>query len=279
MTAANGHRTNDRGELIDALNRTHHPARGDVRIVSLVPSLTELLFSLGLGDAVVGRTSFCIHPAGCVDGVQRVGGTKKVDLATVRRLRPTHVLVNVDETPKALAEALEASGTSVVVTHPIEVSDNIALVGLLGALFDREEAAADLCARFNAAYERVVEAARAWPPRRVLYLIWQNPWMSVSADTYVSRMLALANIATVADDPSSRYPVLEIAEAILDEVDDVMFSSEPFPFNEKHVEAFAHRWPRHSQKAIRVDGELLSWYGSRAVAGLDYLRRLREGMA
>lgn len=265
-------------DLIDAAGTRHAPAGDEARIVSLVPSITELLFDLGLGANLVGRTAFCVHPADQIEAVTSVGGTKKIDRERLRALRPSHVVVNVDETPRRLALDIAASGCALVVTHPIEVRDNLALYRLMGGLFGRREAAAELCARFDAAYAETAAAATGWRRRQVLYLIWKEPWMTVSRDTYVSRLLELVNWRTVADDPETRYPTLVEAAGLPAGTDLVLFASEPFPFQETDFDAFATAFPG-TAPYLAVDGQMLSWYGSRAIAALAYLRRLaaRQG--
>jgi ABC-type Fe3+-hydroxamate transport system substrate-binding protein len=261
--------------LIDAAGRVHVPAGEGARIVSLVPSITELLFDLDLGNSVVGRTAFCVHPKGQVRRARSVGGTKQVNLAKLRRLDPTHVIVNIDETPRSLADELSALGFEVVVTHPIEAEDNIALFRLIGGLFGREAAAEVLCSRFLGAHETLKEAARTLPEQAVLYLIWKDPWMTVSPQTYISRTLALVHWRTVpAEEVSVRYPAINLEEEVLAGCERVLFSSEPFPFTERHLEAFRQAFPAHARKAAMIDAQMVSWYGSRAIAGLRYLHQL-----
>lgn len=257
--------------LVDAVGTRHRPAGSEARIVSLVPSLTELLFDLGLGERVVGRTAFCVHPAGRIKAVRSVGGTKTVNWDKLRRVAPTHVIVNIDETPRPLAEELAAEGYTLVVTHPIEVADNVPLYRLLGGIFGAAEAAEALVARFEQAYGDAVAAAQDRPQRDVLYLIWKDPWMTVSADTYIAKMLALAGWRTVPAQADRRYPEVVLDEALLAQVDRVLFSSEPFPFTERHLADFRAAHPTHAGKALAIDAELVSWYGSRALAGLPYL--------
>jgi len=260
--------------LTDAAGVPHAPAGQAARIVSLMPSLTEFFFDLGLEDNLAGRTSFCVHPKGRVKSIKIVGGTKTVKLDKLFSVNPTHVIVNVDETPKELAEAVAAKGARVIVTHPIEASDNLALYRLLGGIFGRTWEAGALCAQFAAAHERIVSAADALPERRVLYLIWKDPWMTVSPDTYISRTLGLVNCRTARHDDAARYPVVDMDAELLDACDLVLFSSEPFPFNEAHLDEFSAAFPAHAAKARLIDAEVVSWYGSRAIAGLDYLYRL-----
>ena len=251
------------------------------RIVSLVPSITELICELGLAPRLVGRTGFCIHPWETVREIPKVGGTKDVKLEKVRELEPTHVVVNVDENRKEDAEALAEFVPEVLVTHPGEPRDNLDLYRLLGGTFDREEEAERLCAEFEAAYARASEAER--PRREVLYLIWRDPWMTVAPDTYISRTLALFGWRTlpgadpfVACSPEGdkrrtvRYPEVDLAE-LGGRVDRVLLSSEPFHFHQHHIAEVAA--VVGDVPVSLIDGEMTSWYGSRAIAGLDYLDR------
>jgi ABC-type Fe3+-hydroxamate transport system substrate-binding protein len=248
-----------------------------VRIASLVPSITELLFALGLGPQVVARTAFCVHPRAGVRSAKSIGGTKSIRFDKLEALKPTHVVVNIDETPKPLADALAARGYVVVVTHPIAVEDNFPLFRLLGGLFGRAAAAEQLCTDLENALAELDRRAAVAPARDVLYLIWKAPWMTVGPDTYISRMLSRARWRTWPRRPEPRYPVVELDEATLEAVDHVLFASEPFAFTERHVEAFRRAHPAHADKALAVDGQMLSWYGSRAIEGARYLSRLLPG--
>jgi Periplasmic binding protein len=253
------------------------------RIVCLVPSITELLCDLGLGEQLVGRTGFCIHPWETVRQIPKVGGTKDVLMDRVRELAPTHVVVNVDENRKEDAEALAEFVPNLVVTHPTAPRDNLDLYRQMGSEFNCEREAEELCGRFERAYERAAASAR--PERRVLYLIWRDPWMSVSRETYISQTLALFNWHTVpaGDQPhvlgnpegdkghTVRYPEVDLA-AFAGEVDRVLLSSEPFHFKERHVAEVAALVP--GAEVSLIDGEMTSWYGSRAIAGLGYLAEL-----
>ena len=115
------------------------------------------------------------------------------------------------------------------------------------------------------------EVARTLAERRVLYLIWKDPWMTVSSETYISRMLALVKWRTARVPGTARYPEVDLTDGLLSEADLVLFSSEPFPFKDHHLEAFGAAFPRHAAKAAPIDAEMVSWYGSRAIAGLAYL--------
>lgn len=259
--------------LVDALGGVHEPMapHATPRIVSLVPSITELLCDLGLAACIVGRTGFCVHPADVVCAIPKVGGTKDVQLQKVRALAPTHVIVNVDENDKAVVDRLAQFIPHVVVTHPLAPHDNLALYRLLGGIFRAEERAESLCA----AFERQCAALSAAPkraPQTVLYCIWKDPWMTVSADTYIARMLAEIGWRCAAVAPAEvRYPAFDWSAALVASIDRVLLATEPYRFNDAHAAALEQR----IGKPVRVvDGELLSWYGSRAIAGLGYLREL-----
>lgn len=254
------------------------------RIASLVPSATETLVALGLGDRLVARTGFCIHPADAVKNVPKVGGTKDVNLAKLKQLAPTHVVVNIDENRLETAEVLREFVPQVVVTHPSRPEDNLALFEQLRSVFADQpgvnERAAALSAGFTAALARCRGQVRS--TENVLYLIWRQPWMTVARDTYISTLLAEAGWQTWPDvqggeHGAGRYPTLAGIEPWLHDIDRVLLSSEPYRFDTTHVAEAQALCPQ--ARVQLVDGELLSWWGSRGAAGLDYLCGLRENAA
>ena len=252
------------------------------RIASLVPSLTELVVELGLGAHLVARTGFCIHPREALQGVPKVGGTKDVNLAKLERLRPTHVLVNVDENRLDTVNAIRAWGEhapQIVVTHPGGPEDNLALVAQLQVCFGQVPGVAERAAALtdSLTQELAITLPTGRAPHRVLYLIWHGPWMTVARDTYLSRMLARVNWQTWPDVQgghagAARYPVVLGDEPWLADVRQVLLSSEPCNFSEEHAAQARVLCPNAQLR--RVDGELLSWYGPRALPGLRYLREL-----
>ena len=257
--------------LIDALGTAHAPAPG-ARIVSLVPSITELLCDLGLASQVVGRTGFCIHPAETVAAIPKVGGTKDVNIEKIRALAPTHVIVNIDENEKPTYEVLAEFVPHMVVTHPLAPRDNLALARLMGGIFGAEEAAEAWCAAFEAEYA-ALKAAPAGPARTVLYCIWQDPWMSVSGDTYIARMLGELGWRVPDLPDASRYPRFAWSNELVAGLDAVLLSTEPYRFTEAHADVLEKQL---GIPVFLVDGEMMSWYGSRALPGLRYLRALRR---
>lgn len=263
---------------IDAAGTAHATAT-EARIVCLVPSLTELLCDLGLARQLVGRTGFCIHPREALRSVAKVGGTKDVEFDKVRSLDPTHVIVNIDENTRETAERLAQYVPNLIVTHPLGPLDNPPLYRLLGGIFGRSAEAEALASRFDAALQtlRATQTAdHGAPPERVLYLIWRDPWMTVGADTYIARMLGLVGWQAWSPPSTDRYPTLQLGSAA-GAVDRVLLSSEPYAFRDKHLAEVCAALP--DTPVTLIDGEQVSWYGSRAIEGItylsDYARRTR----
>jgi len=251
----------------------------EIRIASLVPSLTELLVVLGLAPWLVARTGFCIHPAADLAPIPKIGGTKDVNLAKLRRLAPTHVLVNVDENRLETVDALREFVPEIVVTHPNAPQDNLALLDQMLGLFGHLDGVAERAAALRTGLERELAACAAvdWPARRALYLIWRQPWMTVARDTYIARMLAQVGwqswpILDGGEHGAARYPALTGDEPWLGDIEELLLSSEPYSFNATHLTEAQALCP--NARVRLVDGELLSWYGPRAAAGLAYLREL-----
>jgi hypothetical protein len=254
------------------------------RIACLVPSVTELLAEIGLGAHLVARTGFCVHPAQ-MHSVPKVGGTKDVNLAKLRRLAPTHVVLNVDENRLETVQALRAwplaQRPELIVTHPLGPEDVPALVEQLRGAFGAIGAVNERCTALIAALHSELEATQ--PQRRVpcavLYLVWRDPWMTVARNTYIARLLARVHWLTLpahAGDErgATRYPALHGDEAWLRDVQRVLLSSEPYRFDATHIAPAQRLCPRAQVQL--VDGELLSWYGVRTLAGLRYARALAD---
>jgi ABC-type Fe3+-hydroxamate transport system substrate-binding protein len=257
------------------------------RIASLVPSLTETLFALGLGEYVVARTGYCIYPSTEVKTVPKVGGTKDVNLSKLAALKPTHVLLNRDENTLSTLAAVQAlvPAPQVMANHPQTPVDNLDIFRELGTAFDCRPAAARLCEQFETAYDAVLTQSlqATWQPKRVLYLIWQDPWMTVASNTYISQTLALFGLHTC---PSvqgevvgaTRYPVIaDLATCVKTHaIDAVLLSTEPFSFNQSHCDTLQAELdvPVHL-----INGEYTSWYGSRAIQAMPALAAWRSSVA
>lgn len=264
--------------LLDAAGTRHAPAGAHPRIACLVPSITELVVALGLGPNLVARTQFCIHPAEALKDLPAVGGTKKVHLEKLRALAPTHAILNVEENTRDMAAALREFVPHIIVTYPKRPEDNPALYRLIGGVFGREAEAEALAAKFDTAYRRLTALRPALPARRVLYFIWKEPWMGISRGTYIANMLALANWEVLGHRDGVDYPELTLTPALLAEADLALFSTEPYPFTEADLDAFAAAQDCPGAKLRIIDGEYASWYGPRAIDGLDYLAEFAQAV-
>jgi ABC-type Fe3+-hydroxamate transport system substrate-binding protein len=261
---------------IDWAGVEHPPVHGTPRIACLVPSLTELLFELGLGPAVVARTGFCVHPREAVRRVPKIGGTKDFDLDALARLRPTHLVVNVDENRREAVDAARAFVPQVIVTHPGAPEDNARLFALFGAIFGREREAAALASELDAALAELDAAAAARAREPVLYIIWKKPWMTVSRATYLGATLARAGWDTLPEEATARYPALAGDDPVWRRATRILLSTEPYAFRARDL---SERERACGRPVHLVDGEMTSWYGPRAIPGLRYLARLRRDLA
>ncbi len=240
------------------------------RIVSLVPSQTELLADLGLEEAVVGVTRFCVHPPGWKVEKQIVGGTKNVRLDRVEALAPDLVLANVEENTRADVEALEKI-TLVYVTDVKDVPDALAMIRTVGNLTGRAEAAEKIAAEIEVGFG----VLPAFKVRRAVYLIWRRPFMTVGGDTFIHDVMARGGLVNIFGE-RTRYPEVTPEELAAARPEVVLLSSEPYPFQEKHFDELRGWLPGTPLRL--VDGELFSWYGSRLRRTPPYLRTLRADL-
>lgn len=249
-----------------------------MRLISLCPSLTELLFDLGVGDQIVGRTKFCVHPADQVTRIESVGGTKNPKTERIIALSPDLVLMNEEENRIEDARALTAAGLRVHTSLPRTAEETAAMVRSIAAAVGREDAGAAIAAAIEQRAARVRRSSAGRAPVRFAYLIWRRPWMTVNSDTFVSALLELPGGVNVFGDRAERYPEVTVEEIAAEKPDLVLLSSEPFPFKEQHAEELAASGMPNEHIRL-VDGELLSWHGSRTPQGIDYAEEVIRGSA
>ncbi len=249
-----------------------------MRIVSLCPSLTELVFDLGAGADLVGRTRFCVHPADRVPGVAICGGTKDPRLERIVELAPDLVLMNEEENRRQDADALRRAGLAVHASLPRTVAETAAMVRSIGAALGRPEAASRIAVDIEARAERARATAASRHPWSYAYLIWRRPWMSVSDDTFIAALLGLAGGTNVFGGAAERYPTVTLDELERAAPRVVLLSSEPYPFDERHAGELGEALGWSRERFRRVDGELLSWHGSRTPRGIDYADQLARDL-
>ncbi len=271
--------------LLDARGLPCEPFPAAPRIVSLVPSITELLFDLGLGRSeIVGRTRYCVRPAAAVGAVPVIGGTRDVSIEQVLALEPGLVIASREENRRADIEAIEAvaAGPRVFVVDPTSFVAAVAMIRTLGALIGRAEPAEELAVRIET-LARAID-----PPSRgsVLYLVWSDPWMTVAPGTFISDMLTRAGYLNAIwpswltarsffSPEAARYPELTLEEIVALAPGTILLPSEPYAFTDRDAEELAEtlagldaRFARRV-KIRTVDGELYAWYGSRMETALQ----------
>jgi ABC-type hemin transport system substrate-binding protein len=241
------------------------------RVVSLVPSLTEMLFALEAGDLVVGITRYCTEPPAAVADLPKVGGTKNPDLTAIQGLGPDLVLMNAEENRREDFEALRAAGLPVLVTEPKTVAAGVALMARLGALTGHAARGRALAATAAAAVDAVTAARARARPVRYFCPIWRRPWMTFNDDTYAHDLLHLAGGVNVAGERAERYPVVTLEEIAARAPEVVLLPDEPYAFSRRdlpHLAPLAGTPALSRGRVHFVDGKALTWYGPRIGAGL-----------
>jgi ABC-type Fe3+-hydroxamate transport system substrate-binding protein len=250
------------------------------RIVSLIPSITEILFAIGAGDRVVGCTIYCTQPPEGVATKTRVGGEKNPKLELIRDLGTDLVIANVEENVREHVETLRGWGIPVHVTYPRTVADGIRLVGELGALLEIDGPARELERALRGQYEAVRAARAGRPPRRVFCPIWRRPYMTINRDTYLHDMLAAVGGANVFAEETGRYPEVTLEQVAASAPEVILLPDEPYRFRRVHVadfDPFPDVPAVHERRIHLVDGKLLTWYGPRIAEALRVLPPLLAG--
>ncbi len=254
---------------IDQMKREVTVVASPFRIVSLVPSQTELLVDLGLEDRLVGVTKFCIHPKGLKERLQVVGGTKKLHLDKIRALKPDLIIGNMEENTQSEIEALSKE-FPVWMSDIYTLEDALEMIAKIGEMTQSSEKANDLITHIQNGFQNL--DLPVLQQRKVAYFIWKDPWMCAGTNTFIDDMLS--RLGFVNHITGSRYP-----ECALKEIspDFIFLSSEPFPFTDKHVQEMEAKFP--NTRVLIVDGEFFSWYGSRLAAAPVYFKKLLQDLA
>ena len=256
----------------DQLNRKLIIDKTPKRIVSLVPSLTELLIDLGLEKQLVGVTRFCVHPKHIKKSKTIIGGTKKVNIAKINALKPDFILTNKEENTLEIVEQVsKIAPTFVSDLNTIdEVLDFISSIGNILSCKEKSQEIIDKITRKKAEFLINIKDK---PSKKAAYFIWQNPFMVAGNNTFINELLKLNKFKNVFDN-LNRYPEINIEK--LPDLDYIFLSSEPYPFQEKHKELFK----KHTNaKIILVDGEFFSWYGSRLIKAFNYFNTLQDKLS
>jgi len=255
----------------DQLNRKVSLDKTPQRIISIVPSQTELLFYLGLDDKIIGITKFCIHPSHQTTDTTKIGGTKQLNLELIRELQPDMIIANKEENEKRQVEDL-MNICPVWISDINDLPGALAMIESVGAVVNREVEANVLVKTILNQFNALIKVKK---PLTVAYLIWRKPYMVAGVGTFINSILQLCGFTNAfAED---RYPQIDAAMLVNANPDLVFLSSEPFPFTEKHIKEFKVILP--NAKVILVDGEMFSWYGSRLLFAPAYFSSVIESLA
>ena len=244
------------------------------RIISVVPSQTELLFHLGLDKEVVGITKFCIHPTHQFKSKTKIGGTKALKLDLIQSLKPDLIIANKEENTKAQIEALQAQ-FPVWISDIQTVPDAIDMIHSIGKITDKTDFSEKLGVQLRKNFDKLALDQKADLPKKVAYFIWRKPFMVAASGTFIDDILKRGGFENCFSD-KARYPEVEMIDLQKTNPDLIFLSSEPYPFKEKHIEELKLACPNAIVKL--VDGELFSWYGNRLLKTVDYLQKLQKEM-
>lgn len=245
-----------------------------MRIVSLCPSLTELVYDLGCGPELVGITEYCVHPAQALQTVEAVGGTKTPDVRRIVALAPDLVLLNEEENRREDAAALVAAGVRCHTSMPRDCAETADMVRSIASALQRPQEGQRIANAIERRAGRVQARARSARAIRFAYLIWRKPWMSVNRDTFASNLLCQAGGINVFADCAERYPEISAEQLCTARPERVFLCSEPFPFQNRHGDELAALTGLARSAFVLADGEYLSWHGSRTPDGIDYAESL-----
>lgn len=253
-------------KVVDQLQRSMKLEQPPRRIISLVPSQTELLIDMGLKDRLVGITKFCVHPVELRTQSTVVGGTKKVHFEKIARLHPDLIIANKEENTQAMVAELE-SIAPVWISDIRTLDDACDMIARLGKLLAVVDRAGEIVEAIHAEQRRFRAFVKDKPKLKVAYLIWKDPWMVAGTDTFISELMHLNHFENAFD--QTRYPEITLEQ--LSRVDLILLSSEPFPFKQEHCEQLQKQL---NVPVCLVDGEYFSWYGSRLKKAFRYFETL-----
>ena len=263
-----------RVQVIDDLGFKVDLESPPARIVSLVPSWTETLFALGLGERVVGVTKFCVAPAERVESLRKVGGTKNPDLRTIATLAPDLVIANAEENRREDVERMRSQRFPVLVTYPRTVPAAVESLLKIGRLAGREAEAGAMAREITRTVSEVEADVGVWAKLRLRAFcpIWKKPWMAFNADTYAHDVLRMMGFNNVYAAAGKRYPATTLDEAIELRPDVVLLPDEPYEFSDKDVDELRMVLPPGlARRVLTVSGRDLHWYGVHMVSGLKSL--------
>ncbi len=258
----------------DQLGTQLHFTKTPTRIISVVPSITELLYDLGLREEVIAITKFCVHPNEWFRTKPRIGGTKQLKIDLIKSLQPGLIIANKEENTQTDIDAL-AQFATVYISDIKTIDDAYQMINDVGAITNRITEAEKLIEEIKTAF-RNFSLPFGESRRGALYFIWREPYMLAGGDTFISQMMQHAGFENAAAH-LNRYPTVTPEEIKNLNPEILLLSSEPFPFKQKHIDEMKEIFP--AKKIILVDGEMFSWFGSRMKLAPDYFSTLIQAIS
>jgi ABC-type Fe3+-hydroxamate transport system substrate-binding protein len=237
-----------------------------VRIISIVPSQTELLFSLGLKDYIFGITKFCIHPKDLCKSIVKIGGTKNLNISKILALKPDIVFANKEENVKEQIDILKTNGIPVWTSEVKTLEDALQMIQAIGLITETHIKAKEIAKKINEEFATLSNQST----KKVTYLIWKDPYMTIGSDTFIHDLLSKIGMHNVFED-KTRYPTITLEEIRDRKPDIILLSSEPFPFKEKHLAVIKE--VIENVEVRLVDGTYFSWYGSKLLESAEYFKK------
>lgn len=254
----------------DQLNNTIELKSYPKRIISLVPSQSELLWDLDLREELVGITKFCVHPQEMFRSINRVGGTKTLSIEKIRALKPDLIIGNKEENEQSQILELQKEFT-VWMSDIYTLEDSLSMIKKVGILLNRVEKANSIAENIQSSFQSLKHIHKT-----VLYFIWREPYMAAGKATFIGHLLNKIGLENCIKEENGRYPNLSMEDITNLNPELILLSSEPYPFKEIHIKELQEKLP--NTKIILVDGELFSWYGSRLQKSVTYFNELIKGL-
>ena len=261
-------------QFTDQIGHTINLPSSPKRIISLVPSQTELLFDLNLEKRIVGITKFCVHPKIQVKNTFKIGGTKRVNIRKIIDLQPDLIIANKEENEKNQVEQLKTL-FPVWTSDIVEIESALEMIISIGEITETKEASKNLVCKINNALEDI-ENFMGLSKKSIAYFIWRNPYMTAGENTFINTMIKFCGLVNVFDSSLDRYPIVNQSDLRREKPDYIFLSSEPFPFKQKHIKEIKDICP--NSQVLLVDGEMFSWYGSRLLLAPKYIKELLSSL-
>jgi ABC-type Fe3+-hydroxamate transport system substrate-binding protein len=254
--------------ISDQMGNILHLPHVPRKVVSIVPSQSEFIWDIGGKDQLAGITKFCIHPEKMFREIRRVGGTKNLNLSLIRQIQPDIIIGNKEENDQNQVEELKKE-FNVWMSDIHNINDAVEMMSQVGKILGREPEANNIINEITFSFKKI---RSVFTPLRVAYFIWKDPYMLAAKNTFIDSIITLCGLINISED--NRYPEYTADEIKALKPDLCFLSSEPYPFNEQHVEEIQNLFPY--SRVMIVDGEMFSWYGSRLLKTPDYLLKLKE---